>query len=237
MLQIAICDDDRLHLKHTRKLAEGILDGQSPVFSEFSGANELLFKMEATAYAPDIALLDIQMPGIDGIELAGEINRIAPECKIVFISSYIFYAPEVYDTEHIYFVLKSQIDERLPLALNKAVASIARPKSFMLVKSGASVTRLPAESIMYLERALHKTKVVTGTESFMTTQSPAELLSGIDDDNAFIHCHQSYWVNVRNVATMETNGFKLTSGTLVPISRAQKATAKETFFRMLAEKK
>lgn len=237
MLQIAICDDDRLHLKHTRKLAEGILDGHSPVFSEFDGANELLFKMEATAYAPDIALLDIQMPGIDGIELAGEINRIAPECKIVFISSYIFYAPEVYDTEHIYFVLKSQIDERLPLALNKAVASIAKPRSFMLVKSGASVTRLPAESVMYLERALHKTKVVTGTERFMTTQSPAELLSGIGGNNAFIHCHQSYWVNARNIGTFESDKFIMRDGSPIPISRAQKANAKETFFHMLAEKK
>ena len=185
----------------------------------------------------DLIFMDIELPGINGIELAGEINRIAPECKIVFISSYIFYAPEVYDTEHIYFVLKSQIDERLPLALSKAVASIAKPKCFMPVKSGASVTRLPAESVMYLERVLHKTRVVTGAGSFMTTQSPAELLSGIGDDNAFIHCHQSYWVNVRNVATMETNGFKLASGALVPISRAQKVNAREAFFRMLAEKK
>lgn len=237
MLQIAICDDETLHRTHIRKLAENLLNGQAATISEFSSANELLFKMEGTAYVPNIALLDIQMPGIDGIELAGEINRIAPECKIVFISSYIFYAPEVYNTEHIYFVLKSQMDERLPLALEKAVASITKPRSFMLIKSGTSVMRIPADSVMYLERALHKTRVVTSDESIMTTQSPAELLKCIEDKSAFIHCHQSYWVNVQNISTMETSGFKLVNGALVPISRAQKASSREAFFRRLAEKK
>ena len=130
------------------------------------------------------------MPGVDGIELAGEINRIAPECKIVFVSSYIFYAPDVYNTEHIYFVLKSQMDERLPMALEKAVASISKPRDFMLIKAGASAMRIPTDTVMYLERALHKTKVVTASESYMTTQSPAELLKNVEYKNAFIHCHQ-----------------------------------------------
>lgn len=237
MLQIAICDDDELHRTHIRKLAENLLNGQASEISEFGGANELLFKMEGTAYVPDIALLDIQMPGIDGIELAGEVNHIAPECKIIFLSSYISYAPEVYGTEHIYFVLKSQMDERLPLALEKAVASITKPRSFMLIKSGASVMRIPADSIMYLERVLHKTKIVTSSESIITTQPPAELLKCIEDKSTFIHCHQSYWVNVQSISTMETNGFKLINGALVPISRAQKTNARETFFRRLAEKK
>ena len=237
MLQIAICDDDTVHLAYIRKLTEVILKVHKPEVTEYSGAYELLFKMDGTGYSTDIALLDIQMPGVDGIELAGEINRIAPECKIVFVSSYIFYAPDVYNTEHIYFVLKSQIDERLPMALEKAVASISKPRDFMLIKAGASAMRIPTDTVMYLERALHKTKVVTASESYMTTQSPAELLKNVEDKNAFIHCHQSYWVNVQNIATMELNGFKLLNDAIVPISRAQKSKARDAFFRMLAEKK
>lgn len=90
MIQIAICDDDRLHLSYTRKLTEKVLGGRSLSILEFGGANELLFKMDGTEYVPDIALLDIQMPGVDGIELAKQINRSAPECMIIFVSSYIF---------------------------------------------------------------------------------------------------------------------------------------------------
>lgn len=237
MLKIAICDDDKLHLSYTRKLAENILSESRLMISEFAGANELLLEMDGTGYIPDIALLDIQMPGIGGIELAKEINRCASECKIVFISSYIFYAPEVYDIEHIYFVLKSQIEERLPAALAKAVASLEKPKCFMLIKSGASFSRIPLESVLYLERVLHKTRVVTADSSYMTTQPPADLLSCVEEKDAFIHCHQSYWVNVRNIETMEANEFMLCGGAAVPISRAQKSKSKDAFFRMLAEKK
>ena len=50
----------------------------------------LLLEMNGTGYIPDIALLDIRIPGIGGIELAKVLNRCAPECKIVFISSCIF---------------------------------------------------------------------------------------------------------------------------------------------------
>lgn len=234
MLRIAICDDDKLHIAHTKMLAEEYFAAQKHEISEFNSANELLFKMEGAGYIPDIALLDIQMPGIDGIKLANEINRTAPECSVIFISSYIFYAPDVYGTEHIYFVLKSQMDERLSAALDKAVARISKPKSFIAVKSGASVTRIPVESVLYLERALHKTRIVTAETGYMTTQSPSELLSSVPD--TFIHCHQSYWVNVRNIESLEANEFKLCNGWTVPISRAQKTKSKELFFRALAEK-
>lgn len=236
MLKIAICDDDKLHLSYTRKLTENILSEQNIQISEFAGANALLFEMDGVGYIPDIAVLDIQMPGIDGIQLAKEINRAAPECRVIFLSSYVAYAPEVYDTEHIYFVLKSQVDERLPSALDRAIASLAKPKVFMLVKSGASVTRLPLESVLYLERELHKTRIVTYGGSCLTTQSPAALISAIGNADVFIRCHQSYWVNAQNIETMETDKFILRNGSEVPISRAQKAKAKNAFFAMLAEK-
>lgn len=236
MLRVAICDDNRLHLSYTRKLTEKALDGHDLSILEFGSANELLFKMDGTDYVPNIALLDIQMPGIDGIELAKELNRSAPECRVIFISSYIFYAPEVYDTEHVYFVLKSQIEERLPTALEKAVASLTEPKSFMLVKFGASVSRIPLEHVLYLERALHKTKVVTVDGSYMSTQSPAALLTTVENKDAFIRCHQSYWVHARNIDTFGSDKFIMRDGSVIPISRAQKANAKDAFFRMLASR-
>lgn len=234
MLQIAICDDERIHLANTKRLTAEILSTHNPKISEFVGANDLLFKMEGTGYCPDIALLDIQMPDVDGISLANEINRIAPDCKIIFITSYIGYAADVYDTDHIYLVIKSQLDEKLPNALNKALASLAEPKSFVLIKNGALVRRIPAEDVLYLERDLHKTIVITSDGSYKTSQSPADLLSTLSARDEFIQCHQSYWVSLRAVATMEANAFKLCDGTIIPISRARKADAKRSFFSFVS---
>ncbi|MDY5881603.1 MAG: hypothetical protein SPJ63_07635, partial [Oscillospiraceae bacterium] len=49
-----------------------------------------------------------------------------PTSKIIFISSYSGYLMDVYETEHVYFVLKPNMEERLPAALQKALASTAR---------------------------------------------------------------------------------------------------------------
>lgn len=234
MLRIAICDDEKIHLKHTRQLTEEMLSGCKAEITEYTCANELLFKMEGADYCPDIALLDIQMPDVDGIDLANEINHIAPKCKIIFITSYIVYAPNVYDTDHIYFVLKSQIEERLPTALEKAMASLERPASYVLVKSGSSVQRIPVGNVLYLERDLHKTIVITTEGIHKTSQSPTDLLSTLSARDEFIQCHQSYWVNLRAVATMEANAFRLCDGTIIPISRARKADAKSAFFSFIS---
>jgi two-component SAPR family response regulator len=56
----------------------------------------------------------------NGIDFASKINQIAPSCIIIFISNYLNYATEVYDVAHVYFILKSELNERLPRALEKA---------------------------------------------------------------------------------------------------------------------
>lgn len=235
MLRIAICDDDALHLSYIKQLTEVILKEQKPEISEYSGANELLFKIDGSDYVPNIALLDIQMSDIDGISLAKELNQITPDCKIIFISSYLNYAPDVYDTDHIYYVLKSQLEEKLPVALGKAVASLNAPRSFLVVKCGISATKIPVGRVLYLERDLHKTHVITSESTYTTTQSPSELLSYAAGKNDFIHCHQSYWVNAKAIQTMEANAFILYDGKSIPISRAKKTTARDMFFRSLSE--
>lgn len=232
MLRIAICDDDKIHIQHTGKIVKDILKGQPFRVAEYGSANELLFSIDNVNSAPDIALLDIQMPDIDGISLAKELNRFAPDCKIIFISSYIGYAPDVYDTEHIYYMLKSQIEDRLPDALAKAIDSLTRPQYYTLVKSGSSSIKISSGDLIYIERDLHKSIVHTKNGIYVTSQSPGNLLSAFPE-NLFIHCHQSYWVNVNAIQTMNSNSFKLSCGTDIPISRACKPGAKEAFLNSL----
>lgn len=232
MLRIAICDDDKVHIQHTEKIIKGILKGQPFSIAEYGSANELLFSIDDENSAPDIALLDIQMPDIDGISLAKELNRSAPDCKIIFISSYIGYAPDVYDTEHIYFVLKSQLEDRLSGALAKAIDSLKSPQYYTVVKSGSSSVKVSSDDLIYIERDRHKSIVHTKNGVYVTNQSPCNLLSTFPE-NLFIHCHQSYWVNVNAIQTMNSNSFKLSCGTDIPISRACKPGAKEAFLNSL----
>ena len=61
---------------------------------------------------------------------------------------------------------------------------------------------------------------------------PAELLDA-EAAQQFIRCHQSYWVNFRQIETMENDCFLLPGGLRVPISRTYRSTAREQFFSRL----
>lgn len=121
MRYIAICDDEPVHLEYTQSLVQKVLPPTQFETELFTGAEQLLQAMEPGDYCPNIAVLDIRMDGTDGIELAKKLNRLAPGCKIIFLTGFLDYATEVYETEHVYFVLKSEMEHRLGRALQKAV--------------------------------------------------------------------------------------------------------------------
>ena len=72
----------------------------------FASPAVLLQEIGAHGYTPDIAIVDIQMDEMSGIELAKRINTVLPQCAIIFATSYLSFATDVYETEHAYFILK-----------------------------------------------------------------------------------------------------------------------------------
>ena len=144
MLNIAICDDDALHGRHTAAQISGLDGFAAAKLSLFTSADNLIYAITEDNYAVDIAVLDIQMESMDGIELAKRINEIAPECQIIFLSGHIEYASKVYDAEHVFFVLKSQSETYLKSALEKAVHRRESAKAnYIVITNGANAQRMP----------------------------------------------------------------------------------------------
>ena len=109
MLQIAVCDDEKLYLNEVLKILHETLDGTPNKIQTFQNSAALIAAVEEDGYIPDIAVLDICMDGVDGITLAKQLNKASPTSKIIFISSYSGYLMDVYETEHVYFVLKGVV--------------------------------------------------------------------------------------------------------------------------------
>lgn len=232
MIRIAICDDQALHLTRTRELVSVRLRGQHAELSAFGSAEELTAALTGAGYAPDIAILDIRMEGTDGIALARLLNGLVPQCAIIYLSSYLPYATEVYETEHVYFILKSELETRIGPALSRALAARRAPEPMIRYRERAVIRAVPAARVLYLERNLHKTRLVTGGEPLYTAQPPAELLAGLPKE-LFIRCHQSYWVNAGAIVMLERNSFVLTDATRLPLSRTYRGQAKEQFAKSL----
>lgn len=233
MLKIAICDDDKLHRDYTERLAAQAAAEYRPQTDSFDSAEALLRAMSAGDYVPDIAILDIQMGATDGITLAGLLNRRAPLCQIIFLTGFLDFATEVYEAEHIYFILKRDVDARIGAAIRKAVAALSSAKAVVpgiTVMASASVSFFPLNEVFLLERCGRKTRVVTSSGEAFTAAAPRELLR---DAAGFVRCHQSFWVNLCQVASMKNDAFLLKNQTQAPISRTFRQEARAAFFSWL----
>jgi len=231
MRQIAVCDDNCLHLQHAVAMVEAALPPAQAEVSAFSGGSALLKSMAVGDYTPDIAVLDIRMAEIDGISLARELNRLAPGCQIIFLTSYVDYAPDVYQIKHLWFVPKERAQEFLAPAIERALANNApsEPASILTVRSQGRVLLLPFQDIVYIDRLGRKTRIVCRTESFLVSQSPGAVITPALALQ-MIHCHQGYWINMEHITALDHSEFILDTGARIPISRTYRDEARRRFF-------
>lgn len=137
MLQLAVCDDEAVCLRQTVDILRAALGDTPHQLKTFENAPAMLAMLAEDGYRPDIAVLDICMDDMDGITLAKQINRLAPACRVIFLSSYAGYLMDAYEAEHIYYVLKSDEAARLPVALRKALGALSSEKALTVRRGGS----------------------------------------------------------------------------------------------------
>lgn len=232
MTKIAICDDDPQCLAWIQNLI--LLRGNCtlPELKIFSGSRALISAITEDGYLPNIAVLDIVMPGDNGIELAKQLNLVCPSCSIIFLSAHLSLATEVYETRHSYFVLKNQAEGKISAAIKKALEEQTSRENICIRCNGREQL-LPVSEVLFMERKLKKTSVVqlSGYE-YLVSAKPDELLQPLKA-SPFVRCHQSYWVNLEYISSMSAESFLLTTGQAVPISRSRRAEAKAAFHSAL----
>ena len=234
MLTAAICDDNALHLKQAEDMTVKVLTeaGQPFALCTFSSAEDLLLWMKAAETQPDIAVLDIEMGGEDGISLAKKLNASAPACRIIFLTSYVDYAPDAYEAEHIWFVVKARAEEHFGPAMEKALKSLAErdaAKPGLLVREDGRTVLLPLESVLYIGREGRKALVMCEDGPHYASARPDKLIPQKLTEY-FLRCHQGYWVNLAKIAELDHEEFVLKNGARIPISRGFREEAKRRFF-------
>ncbi|WP_168120286.1 response regulator [Paenibacillus sp. HB172176] len=123
MLQLLIVDDEQLAVDYLIEALEDWPDFPMTITKAYSG-KEALEKIEHAKV--DVLLTDIHMPGMNGMELAEEIKRRWPRCRVIFLTGYndFDYVQSALRKGGVDYVLKTEGDEMIVRALKKAVASI-----------------------------------------------------------------------------------------------------------------
>ena len=160
-MTIGVCDDDKIWYRKAEGLIEQYAEetGQEVALCYFPDAEALL----AYEGAPLEALfMDIELNGENGVKAALQVNAKWAHCQIVFLTNYLNYATDVYEAEHVMFVLKEQFAERLGSVFAKiAHEREQHRKQLCFVCVGKQTVYLAPDEIYYFERRGRKTIIET----------------------------------------------------------------------------
>ncbi|MCE0489277.1 LytTR family DNA-binding domain-containing protein [Pantoea sp. Mb-10] len=184
----------------------------------------------------DVIFLDINIPSLDGMLLAQNINQFAHKPLIVFITAWKEHAVEAFELDAFDYILKPYHEARIITMLNKLEASVshaqAQPTSALTAPQTVNLLKderiivTDINDIYYVEAHEKLTFVYTRREAYVMSMTLGEFCSRLPEQ-VFFRCHRSYCVNLSKIREIEpwfnnTYLLKLRDLTAqVPVSRSK----------------
>ncbi len=237
MFQILVFNDDRKECQWVKEILENFAREQGKEITVRAVCEEEnLLEYAAGSAGLDIGFVDLGAKEVaGGINIAKQINAAAPDVLIVFLTGYLVYAADVYDTNHIYFVLKEEFEKRLPEVFAKMEAAIeARDKGYIHVLAKGKELIVREEDICYIERKGRNTQIVCSERTIEIPDKLAELEKKLNQ-TSFVRCHNSFIVNLRAVREISRTEIVLEDGKIIPISRNRLETTRAQFLAWMGE--
>ena len=234
-LRIIVADDEDLARSLVREYLKENLDVQ--IVAECKNGFEAV--KAVTELKPDLVLLDIQMPRLDGFEVLDLIGR---ETNVIFITAYDQYAIRAFEVHAVDYLLKPFSSERLMEAVDRARKKIARGEQTapsilstearppgsrpdrILIRDGGDVHVIPMTKIDYVEAQDDYVCYRAEGKRFLKQQTLADVEASLDPSR-FVRIHRSYVLNVDRLAKLElyakdSHSAILRDGTRLPVSRS-----------------
>lgn len=219
MINIAVCDDEKSQLEYLSNVIRKWSDTMNKpcVLSLFESAEEFWFEYGKNRF--DIAVLDIQMSGQNGMELAKELRKLNDKINIIFVTGISDYIGEGYNVYAVNYLLKPIDENRLFEALSAASErnNTSDNRKIVLEIDGETIA-IYEDEIEYLEAFSHSTSVYTESGALEVQSGMNAVMAKFSADK-FVKCHRSYGVNLKCVKLIKKYEVLLDSGKIVPISR------------------
>lgn len=210
-MDILIVDDEFLARQRLKRMLEN--SEEFHLVGEADSAESAMLAIQK--YDPDVVLLDIRMPGKDGLELAQDISSLDDPPAIIFCTAFDNHALDAFATNAIGYLLKPVKAEQLQQVLAKATKlnkiqreAALTPKSnsqrnYLNIKSRRGIERLALEDIRYF---IADQKYVTvyhlGGEHLLD-----ETLKELEEEfgTRFLRIHRNALVSVKHIEAIERN--------------------------------
>lgn len=232
-LRVVIVDDEEPARMAVRQDLEAV--GDVEIVGECANGFEAI--KAVSELKPDLLILDVQMPKLDGFEVLEVIGRDVP---VIFITAYDEFALKAFDVHAVDYLLKPCSVERLREAVGRARARTAMavaptvlrhaarrpgaPLERVIIRDGADVHVLPVGKIDYVEAQDDYVSFQAAGKAYLKEQTLAELETQLDP-RRFVRIHRSYILNIERLAKVELYAKDsriaiLQNGTKLQVSRS-----------------
>ena len=196
-MQIAICDDEVFMVQILEEKIKKLLP--DAVIDKYLSGDELI----ASGSKPDILFLDIQMPGMDGMETAKMLRQDNEDMILIFVTAAEEYVFQAFDVGAFHYLVKPFSDEKLKEVVTKAVHNIKRSsrlekdEKYIMVQTAGSHIKIFLRDIVYAE--VYNRKVIIHTRStdieYYGKLQELSDMAGTD----FFRTHRAYLVHFKYV--------------------------------------
>lgn len=217
--RFAICDDDGQYAQYINRLALqwGRQTGTLVETECFPSAEAFLFRYEERGDF-DVLLLDIEMAGMDGVELARAVRRASDDVQIVFITGYTDYIAEGYEVSALHYLTKPVNEDKLFQVLTRAVGRLRRNEPVLTLELPGEMVRLSLSRVRYLE-VMHNYVTLHADRDYAVKRPLGELEKELD--HRFFRVGRSCILNMTYIQRVTRTEAELTTGERVPLPRGQ----------------
>lgn len=236
MIRIALRDDNKedmlqLHQKIIEWYRENSKN-QSVSITEYSDSVYLSSVIDA-GDSHDVFFLDVEMPKVDGFQLADKIRNKLPAAIIVFLTSHSELAPDGYKFRALRYVSKLVLSQKLPEALEAVQKEFSALESgYLVVPHYTDALRIPYNEILYVQHILRSSQIYTLRQGVIKDNRGLKTIYSVIGDKRFIYIDRSTFVNIDFIRELKGNEIILRTGESLAISRPMLANVKETIVRM-----
>jgi two-component system, LytTR family, response regulator AlgR len=201
-LRVLIVDDEPLARAKLQTLLSRTTLPPARTIEAANGESALL---AADASAVNLALIDVQMPGINGLSLARSLRERYSGLAIIFVTAFEGYALGAFEVEAVDYLTKPVAQPRLDEALERARRWLSRPSEIALgehiaVRERGAVIRVPLDSVLCFKAEMKYTTLITSEREYVIDTPLSELEERHTD--RFIRVHRSALVSIAAITSL-----------------------------------
>lgn len=232
MIKIAVCDDEKIFVDHVMNFLEKIKKNISSdiIFKSYTSAFELLNNIEQF----NLLFLDVEMPEMNGFDVAKEIRQRDVDCEIVFLTSSKELGYKGYEVRAKNYLIKPIKYNSLLDIISSEIEDTNKKKTDMVIFTidGSKLKSVNISDIVFVEAKGRKCLVKCAQGEFDINERLKDVKEKLEKYTV-LSPHRSYLINCWKINDYNISEVIMNDGCIIPMSRLKYKSFREDYYRFL----